>query len=248
MQFKIDGSETVGQDIVSEINALCDSNSTSYPIADKVRRVNAALENLIGKLLGSDGTWQWDDTNYTTVPRGTGNLVEGQESYSFASEYLQIEHVDVLIDSSPDMWRRLKPLDREELGNLTTEEYFGLTSAGNPRTGTPEYFDIDGDSIRIFPAPTSTAVTLTAGLRISFRRTADLLTTTDTTQEPGLPSPYHITLAYMAAIPYCMVYKKDRVALYQLKVNEDIKDMLKFFGKREKSKRKIMTMKEISYF
>src|SRR3990167_9329299 len=247
MQYKIDSSETNGQDIVSSINDFCDSDSISYPIASKVRNSNIAYEKLIGKILEADGDWQWDDTNYTNLPRGTGTLVEGQETYSFASEYLNIQMIEVLIDSSPDVWHKLKPIDSLDLGDLSPEEYFGQESDGNPKKGMPEYYDKIGDTIILYPAPAATSVTLASGLRVWFQRTADLFTTSDTTQEPGIPSPYHYLIAVWASIPYCAKYKKDRVAWLEKKWYEGIKNMLKFFGKREKDKRHVMTMKEIQY-
>ena len=97
------------------------------------------------------------------------------------------------------------------------------------------------------PAPTSTSVTLTAGIRVWFQRTADLFTTTDTTQEPGLPSPYHYLIAVWASIPFCKKYYKDRVPGLMRDWDDGVKDMLKHFGKREKDKRKIMTMNTINY-
>ena len=244
MQFS---GHATSQDLVSETRDLCDADSTSYPIAALTRSINIAYELLIGKILEIDGDWQWDDTNYTTLPRGTGTLVEGQETYSFASEYLRINMVEILIDSSPDVWHKLKPLESLNLGNMSPEEYFGQTSAGNPATGLPEYYDKIGDTIILYPAPTSTSVTLTSGIRIWFSRTADLFTTTDTTQEPGLPSPYHVLLAYYAATPYCMKYKKDRVAWLEKKWDNGVKDLIKHFGKRDKEVRKILEGKKISY-
>ena len=94
-----------------------------------------------------------------------------------------------------------------------------------------------------------------AGIRIWFQRTANLYTMSDSTtitsgeesREPGIPSPYHILLAYFSAISYCVLYKKDRVPWFEKKWDEGIKDMLAHFGKREKDKRKIMTMKSIEY-
>src|SRR3990167_10562777 len=241
-------SHATNQDLVSEINSLCDSDATSYPIADKTRSVNIAYETLIGKILEADGDWQWDDTNYTTLPRGTGTLVEGQETYSFASEYLNIQMVEILDDSSPARYRKIDPIDSLDLGGLSPEEYFGITSGGVAQIGFPRYYDKVGDTIILYPAPTATEVTLTAGIRIWFQRTAGLFTTTDTTQEPGIPSPYHVLLAYYAAIPYCMKYKKDRVAWLENKWDEGVANMLKFLGKREKDKRKIMTNKYELYF
>ena len=106
MQFN---SHATSQDIVSAIDEFCDSDSTSYLIAAKTRNVNAALEELIGEIINSDGTWQFDDTNYTDLPRGTGNLVEGQQTYSFASEYLQISMIE--IKTVNGQWEKIKPLD-----------------------------------------------------------------------------------------------------------------------------------------
>ena len=111
----------------------------------------------------------------------------------------------------------------------------------------PEYYDIKGDSIRLYPAPGAAYCTLTNGIRLSFKRTADLFTTSDTTQEPGLPSTHHSLLAYMAAIPYCMAYKKDRVVLYEKKVMEMKKTLLEHFAYREKGRRGIITTKSRAF-
>jgi len=226
--------------ILDEINSLCSTDATSYPTADKVRRVNSAYEELIGDIINADGTWQYDDTNLTDQPIGSGNLVEGQEDYSFASEYLQIEQVEILDSNSPAVYHKIKPLDRSELGDMSTEEYFGVTGAGNPQTGFPEYFDQVGDTIRLYPAPTSASVTLTAGIKIYFKRTADLFTTADTTQEPGLPSTHHVLLAYMASVPYCAVYKQNLVPWLEKKIDSMKKTLIEHYAHREKAKRKMI--------
>lgn len=224
--------------IVDEIDALCDSDSTSYPLASKIRRVNAAYEELIGDIINSDGTWEWDDTNHSDLPVGTGNLVNAQETYSFASEYLEIRQVKVK-NASGD-WIVLKPIDYRDYKDIAIEEAFAAT-------GMPEYYDIVGDTIKLYPAPATASVTLTAGLKIHFTRTGDLFTTSDTTKSPGLPSTHHVILAYMAAIPFCMTYKKDRVALYQEKVRDMKRTLLLHYGRREKDVPKIMEMDQICF-
>ena len=237
-------------DINAEARSLCDADTTSYIAADLLRRVNSALEELVSEIINADGTWQYDDTNWTDHPVGLGTLVEAQEDYSFSSEYLQIEAIEILDANSPATYRRIKPLDKDELGGLSTEEYFGVTSAGNPQIGQVLYFDQVGDTIRLYPAPTSTTTTLTNGLKIYFKRTADLFTSaqvTTGTKEPGLPSTHHVLLAYMAAIPYCMSYKKDRVAWLEKKVMNMKKTLIEHYAHRERAKRKIITMKEENY-
>ena len=235
-------------DINAEIRSLCDADTTSYTAPDLLRRVNSMLEIIIGKILDADGTWQWDDTNYTDAPRGIGTLVEGQEAYTYASDYLQIIAMD--IKDNNGFWRRIKSLDMNELGGLSPEEYFGTTS-GAIITGFPLYYDLfSDDSFRLWPLPTSTNVTLASGYRVWFKRTADIFTSaqvTTGTKVPGFASPFHPLLCYMAAVPYCITYKKDRVALYEKKIEELTKDMLAFYGRREKDKRKQMTMMGIAF-
>jgi len=234
MQFN-DTSTSLG--VCQEIDALCDSDTTTYPVADKTRRVNIALETLVAKIINADGTWQFDDTNYTDTPVGTGTLIEGQSQYSFASEYLDIEWIK--IKDLNGNWVFIKPIDQSQV-SYPLEEF--LTT-----DGMPEFYDKEGDTIRLYPAPTATAVTLASGIKVKFKRTADLFEASDTIKEPGIPSPFHVLLAYMASVPFCMSYKKDRVALYEKKIDEMTNELIKFFGRREKDKRKIITMKSILF-
>lgn len=227
--------------LCQEIDALCDSDTTSYPVADKTRRVNSALEELVGLIITSDGCWQFDDTNHTDAPRAKGTLVEAQEYYTFASEYLQIEAIDILDLNTK--YIRLKPFDPQDLENISPDDYFGVDSSGNPQIGMPEVYDIKGDSIRLYPAPSATYCTLTNGIRVSFKRTAHLFTAADTTAEPGLPSTHHSILAYMAAVPYCMIYHKDRISLYEKKIDAMKRTLLEHYAFRERGRRGIITTK-----
>lgn len=233
-------------DVNAEIRALCDADSTSLTDATLLRRVNGALETCVAKIVTADGTWQFDDTNYTTLPIGVGNLVAGQVSYSFASDFLEIEEVDIL--DTGTVYRRITPFDPNELG-MSFEEWTNTTTSSTPN-GFPQYYDKQGDSIRLDRAPQSTNCTLTNGIKVRFKRTADLFTSgqvTTGTKEPGIASPYHMLVCYMAALPYCMSYKKDRVPLYKQTVDEMTKDMIKFYSHREQDKRKVMRMAPINF-
>lgn len=237
-------------DINQEARDLVDADTTSYTAATLLRRINHAYETVIGWLINASGMWQFDDSNYTDQPRGKFTLVEGQEVYSFASDYLQIEGMDIL-DLDGITYRKLKPLDHTELGGLSPDEYFGLESNGNPKKGIPEYYDLfTDDSFRLYPAPTATSVTLTNGGRVWFKRRADLFTSaqvTTGTKEPGFASPWHYILSYMAAIPYAQLYKKDRVPLFEKRVMDMKKEIIDHYGRRDKDKRKVATMKRVSF-
>ena len=231
--------------LVHECWKLCDADITSYPLADVTRRFNMALEELIGEIIVADGNYQYDDTNHTDLPVGIGNLVEGQQAYSFASEYLVIEGIDILNTSS--QYIRIYPIDRNELSGMSVDEYFGVDSSGDPITGSPTHYDIKGDTIRLYPAPTATDVTLTSGIKIHFKRTADLFAVTDTTQEPGLPSPYHKILPYMAAIPYNESYHPQRVPIQERRVEILRSKMMEFFSLRDKDTRYVITGKRRAF-
>jgi len=234
--------------LVHECWDLCDADINSYPLATVTRRFNSSLEELVALIITADGTWQYDDTNYTDLPIGTGTLVEAQQSYSFASEYLEIEIVKVKdIDGN---WRTLDLVDDKNFRNIPLEDYFATT-------GLPTHYDKEGDTIKLYPAPTATDVTLASGLKVHFKRTADLFTIADTTQEPGLPSPFHTILSYMSAIPYCITYKKDRVTELKRKVGSTDKSspfyggmkkaLIKFYSRREGDKRHILKTKGIQF-
>ena len=227
-------------EIVLEIYALTDSDSTSYPSATLLRRMNAAYEKVVGRIMCQDGNWEFDDTNYTDYPRGTNTMVAAQHDYAFDTAHLAIESVQVKDISG--IWHFLSPFDKNEIG-IPLEEYYKTD-------GLPEVYDKDGQSILVYPAPTAATTTLVAGLKVHFRRTASVYTAaqvTTGTKVPGFASPFHMIIVYEASIPYCMTYKKDRVALYEKKAQELMEQCLIFYARREKDVRDVMTNKSISF-
>ena len=238
-QTTADSSDTANRSISMShfVDDLCDTldsestDSVAYPLAKKARALNVALEKTVAIIINSDGVWQWDDTNHSNLPIGTGTLIQAQQTYTFTSEYLKVERVKVLDVNSN--WVLLKPLDEYDLEDtgIAIEEYFAAT-------GLPEYYDIIGDTIRLFPAPTSTAVTLASGLKVEYVRAIDFFTSTSATytQEPGIPSTFHPMLCYMMAIPYCTKHHKDRGAEYKAEVADGMKELEKHFAKRWKDR------------
>jgi len=225
---------------------LCDADIISIPLAVATRWMNLSLEEIVGLIINADGTWQFDDTNYTDTPRGKGTLVSGQELYTFDAKYLQIEAIDIL--DLNNYYIRIDPLDHKELGGISPDEFFGLEAGGTPKLGAPTHYDkITDDSFRLYPAPSATYCTLTNGLRVWFKRTAHLFAVTDMDAIPGFVSPYHVLLAYMSAIPYCMKYHKDRVALYEKKVMELKAELINHYAQREKDTVKKITFKQRSF-
>ena len=223
-------------DLNSEARSLVDADSTSYIAADLLRRINAAYEEVVGLILGADGLWQFDDTNYTSFPIATTTLVAGQKDYTFNSAHLEIEGVSVL--KADGIWSKLIPIDDQHQIGVDPAEFLKTDAL-------PIYYDKQGRSLVLYPGPASGDVTLAAGLKVFFKRTADLYTSaqvTTGTKEPGFASPYHVILSYMAALPYAQSYKKDRVPFINLKIQELKKGILEHYGRRELDRRKRMSM------
>lgn len=230
--------------IVQEVKDLCSISSddnASYLLTSIARRLNSALETMVGLIIAIAGTWQWDDTNFDTLPIGTGTLTEGQSSYTFADEYLDIEEVDVL--DLNGVYRRLTPFDPSEMRMSWDEWTHG-------RTGLPRYYDKLGDSIRFDTSASATYMTLAAGIKVRFSRTASLFTgdnsDSDNNKTPGIVSTAHETLAQMIALPYQKTYLPDRVAQTERDIQAGQDSMVAFYSRRQKDKRKKATMRRLS--
>lgn len=245
MQFN---DTTNKQGICQEVDDICDTNSTSYPIASKVRRANSAMEEIVADILLADGRWQFDDTNHTTLPIGTGTLQNGVQSYTFSEDFLRVEQVKV--KNAAGEWEVLKPLDNADFADIALEEYFA-------DSGMPTHYDIIGDTIKLYPSPSTSAVTLTNGLKVHFARTVELFTASDTTKEPGFPSPFHIAVAWMTALPHCAAYKKERVVWLEKRIGSADRNsphyggirkaIVQFYVKRNADDAPLMTMAKLNH-
>jgi hypothetical protein len=51
----------------------------------------------------------------------------------------------------------------------------------------------------------------------------------------------------MVAVIYCEKLKKDRVGLYEKRVDEMKKELIELYSSREKDKRHVMTMESINF-
>jgi len=234
MQFN---DTTTNQGICQQIDFHCDSTPVSYPLSAKTREINTAMQTLVGLIINADGTWQFDDPNHTDYPIGTGTLISGQSSYTFSSSFLDIENIKILLVNG--RWKILKPIDQSQT-DIPLEDYLEVN-------GLPEYYDKNGRTIKLYPAPLATSVTLENGLKVQFKRTSYLFVATDTDREPGIKSTHHHLISKMASVPYCAKFKKDRVPLLLSQIKDGIKEMLKDYSSQEKDKRKGMTMKQINF-
>ena len=210
--------------IAQEIDALCDTDSTTYPILSKQRRINEAVREVEAAMLGSSGTWDYDGSNHQDLPIGEADLVDGQQHYSFHSTVVEVKVVRVKDNSG--IWHKLRPFDKSEVGSAM-DEYMKTN-------GLPRAYDKTGGSIFLYPAPATANVTLTDGLKVDFSRLSELITDlsgTDATKSPGFDVNHNI-ISYKAALPHCIAYKPERVAGYLGEIDRLMRGILDHAGRR----------------
>ena len=230
-------------DINLEARALVDADSVSYPDAVLLRRCNAAYEEVVGKLIALDKNWNFGDSNYSSLPTGLQTMTAATHEYAFVSTFLTI--IGASVKDIGGLFSTLSPIDEQDIlkSGIDLEEY-------ETTDGLPWAYAKRENFIVLYPAPSAADTTLTSGLKVYFQRTADVFTAaqvTTGTKAPGFASPYHILLAYKAALPYAISYKPERVPAIMAEIARLENDMISFYSARSKDERSIMSNKSISF-
>lgn len=183
---------TAAPSIIEDIDSILGTDSTSYPLATKLRNINLHYYDVVTDILSTQSNWEWDDTNTTDFPIGTTNLVVAQRDYTLPSNFLKLLRVEVL--DSGGNYQKVTQIDEQQISQ-------GLETfmAGG---GLPIFYREIGNSIELYPSADATATTLTAGLKIYYQRTQTEFTTSDASTSPGFAAPFHRILSIGAAYDY----------------------------------------------
>lgn len=221
MQFN---DQTTSLGICQEVDDICGTNATSYPVEKKARRANMAMSDFTTIAIASDDRWQFDDTGHTDLPVGTTDIVSGQSDYSLDNSVLKVLKVEVLGDD--DSWSELIPIDRNDT-DIPLDELFG--------EGRPKYYDKFANSAVLYPTPDYAK---TAGLRVWFQRDASQFTAADTTKQPGIPSVFHKYICLKIAEPYARDKQlKNYVSIRNEITKIETEDIPEYYAKRAKDER-----------
>lgn len=187
--------------LVQDIDFICGTDNTSYPIEDKTRNINEELYGVGVLMWRYSPLWAFDDNNQTTLPILTTNLVEGQKDYGLETNILHIERVSV--KDANGLWSDLEFLPFSDIPQPIDEFY--------KTNGIPRIYSLKGNSLFLLPAPRAADVTLTNGLKMVISRIADgvKFVSTDTTKTPGFNPAYHRILSLGASLAYLMVNNPD---------------------------------------
>jgi hypothetical protein len=208
-------------EIDSDIDFLCGSTSGTYSPTNKRRNMNIAYRDVARVIWESDGGWNYDDSNATTLPQAYATLVHNQQDYSIPTTAQRVNRVEV--KDGGGNWIKLQPLDPVE---ITT----GLPEFLGGSTGTPIYYELKGRSLLLYPIPTSATVTLTNGLQVYMDRDITEIAVSATTGEPGFAAPFHRILSYAASIDFSQDQNQRQfLALQKERLEEGMK---RFYSKR----------------
>ena len=196
--------------------------------------------DLAMKVLG----WNFDDTNFTTVPIATADLVDGQQDYGLATTHIQILSVEIK-DAASGSWKLLKEIDEKEFvqrGDSLSAHY---DNAGTAIEGVPNEYNMIGTSLFLYPTPSYNS---TAGLKVRFQRPPSYFATTDTTKEPGIPDTHHYYLSDYASMKYAMLRSLDSAnKLIGLINTWEQKTIPEFYGRRNQARDNVMRPKKIQF-
>lgn len=231
MQFTDSSSKT---GLYEDAKFLTQTDTNAFPLADFARLANRWYYKAVIAVWKFQDSWRFDDSNQTSnndddagKPVATSTLTNSQKVYALPTGALRIRRVEVKDQASN--WQIVAPIAERSITGA--EEEFAETD------GIPRYYVLEGDKVRLFPAPDNgVSVTLTNGLRIFFDREVDEFTSADTTQEPGLPEPFHRVISLGAAYDYAIAHGLSNAKALGTEVTILMQEMGAFFSKRHDNK------------
>jgi len=134
----------------------------------------------------ADKNWAFDDTTNTTFSQPTTTLVNDQRDYTIPSTALRIHQVEVMNSSGNYYTLSYMPENDARLHSQKEQEASGI----------PTSYRLMGNSVKLYPAPDTSVLTATEGLRISLDREVTPFAVTDTTKTPGIALQFQPILYY----------------------------------------------------
>lgn len=206
--------------IKADINFLARSTSASYPDTDKIRNVNISYQDIARLIWESADGWQFDDKNATTLPVARGSLVHSQQDYTLPPTSQRIHEIAIM--DKGGAWIKLMPIDWADMTQAPLEFMKGI--------GLPVYYDLVGNSVMMYPIPSSAACTLTSGLAVYVERDVTEFVVTASSATPGFATAFHRILSLAAALDFEQDDSQRRLLIAQKARLES--GLTRFYSKR----------------
>ena len=222
----MDFSDTTNmQGLLQDVDFLARSTSASYPVNDKTRNINQAYQKAVSLIWESADDWQYDDSNATDLPKTLTNLTHNTASYAVPSTSQKIHRIE--IKDSQGEWYKLNPIDYKDL-DVALDEFYS-------EANRPIHYDLVGNYVTLYPAPSSAYTTLASGMCMRVSRDVTLFPTSATTAVPGFAPNFHRYLSVCAALDF-VPDNQDRQLLVGMKTQIEA-DIKRFYSSRGTERR-----------
>lgn len=194
------------------------------------RLINERKKRVNSLIWQSSAIWEYDDSNQTDLPIATTTVVNNQQDYELPDDLQKIIRVE--IKDSDGNWTLLQEIDQSQVKEALGEFY--------ETAGLPLYYDLLGNSLFLYPKPSTTYVTATAGLKVYFSREVVEFNSTATSAEPGFVDNFHRMLPIGASMDYALGYLSNDVArINNLRAEWSAyeKEIQSFYGSRNIAKK-----------
>lgn len=195
-------------------------------LATFTRLLNNGLDEVATSIMEVDGRWQYDDSNNTDMPIATTTLVDNQSLYTLDVSHMKILGVEVR--KSDGDYYVLSPIDFQDIRRkgISVSEFLD-------EKGLPIYYDVSGETVRLYPAPDPTQVTTSAGLKVFFQRNPDYFEVSDTTKTVGIPTPFHDVVALFACAKFAKSNSmSEKARELDAEIAKRMEKLTRFFSKR----------------
>ena len=211
--------------------------------------INLALDKAFHIIFKADGRWQFDDSNHTTYPILTGNLVDGQRDYSFTADsdsnlILNIQRVFVRTSTTTPYFE-IYPVDVQTAPETEISSFVdGLNTEG-----TPYNYDKTATGIFIDPIPKAN---VTAGIKLYVSREGSYFlgdgVAGSNAKVAGFAGLYH---EYLVLEPCYRYARANTLSKKQETFKRDVLELEKrleeFYAHRSKDERNRFTMSPVIY-
>jgi hypothetical protein len=207
---------TTKQGIIQACERYCnkgDAGISGVPLLllEFTAHVNEVNRRAWFTIFSAYGGWQYDDANYTDLPAATTDLTTNITTYALPTGSLSVRGIE--IKDVGNVWYPLIPLNEEQIRDSMAMSEFENTP------GQPRYYQLVGQTIRVFPAANYTQA---SSFKVYFDRGSVSFVSTDTTQSPGFVSEFHGIIPLGASLEYLKIKMPGDATTAQLEKDYEV--------------------------
>jgi len=194
-----------------------------------VRLLNTRYRMADTEIWKATGTWDFDDSNQTTLPVATTTLVDSQHDYALPSTARKIDRVEA--KDINGNWSLIGQIDKSTFKTEAITEFEDVD-------GMPKYYDLIGNSLYLYPAPDQTISATTGALKLyASRDIIGFSTTVNATTnavEPGFDNHFHRYISVGASYDWSLTKGLKKTPQLKQQVDELSYNIHEYYGARNR--------------